>query len=435
MILLTCDHPQRELRSLKILKNKLINENIPCKIINKALVVKAFNLYKPKIITIPHTLKYMINSINFLKNKVKIVVIPTESCIMVDKFIKMQYCNEFLGFKKPSNHKKVDYFFTQSNYTSNYLKKKILIKKNTITTGFLYFDYWYQKKLNKKINEKYKKKIGIALTNELPLRFFNSKNFVKNFKKSNDTTDYFENKWRLKQFNLDLFIFSSIFKIIQTLPKDFLINIRPHPLDSQTKLKEVFEDYPNVSIDNNSKLQDWIQNHELIISTFSSIYIDAYIFKKPHISLINLIPNSFLNFKAYNSHSYKDYYEFYSNKPKNIKQLISLIKKVKFKRNKSFDKKINKYYGFPSKKTASTKILENLKYIYSETKNYNQTIIYNQKQKVLNKIFGYKISSFLIFYLSEFKLYFNPFTNKSYYSMFTFYIMKFPYMIFKLFKK
>ena len=94
------------------------------------------------------------------------------------------------------------------------------------------------KNKNQQVNDNYKRKIGIALTNELPLRYFDSRNFIKNFKKSNDSTDYFKNKWRLKQFNLDLFIFSSIFKIIESLPKDFLINIRPHPLDSQTKLKQ-----------------------------------------------------------------------------------------------------------------------------------------------------------------------------------------------------
>ena len=435
MILLTCDHPRRELRSLRTLKNKLIQEKIPCKIVNKALIVKAYNLYKPKIITIPHTLKYMISHINHLKNKVKIAVIPTESCIMVDKFIKMQYCNEFTGFKKPSNHKKVDYFFTQSNYTSNYLNKKKLIKKNTIPTGFLYFDYWYQKKKNQQVNDNYKRKIGIALTNELPLRYFDSRNFIKNFKKSNDSTDYFKNKWRLKQFNLDLFIFSSIFKIIESLPKDFLINIRPHPLDSQTKLKQVFEDNPNVIVDNNSKLQNWISSQDVVISTFSSVYIDAYIFKKPHLSLINLIPNSFLNFKAYGSHSYKDYYEFYSNKPKDIKELITFIKKVKFRKNKNFEKKIFKYYNFPSKTTASAKILENLKMIYKKTSIQEGTIIYNEKQKTMNKIFGKKLSSFLIFYLSEFKLYFQPHTNKSYYSMFTFHSLKIPYIIYKLFKR
>ena len=105
MILLTCDHPKRELRSLKKLKKKLEQKKIKFKIINKALIIKAYNLYKPKLITIPHSLKYLIHPINVLKNKVKIIVIPTESCIMVDKFIKMQYCNIFSNHKKPSNHK------------------------------------------------------------------------------------------------------------------------------------------------------------------------------------------------------------------------------------------------------------------------------------------------------------------------------------------
>ncbi len=434
MILLTCDHPRRELRSLNRLKEKLLEQNIKCIIINKALIIKAYNLYKPKLITIPHTLNYLIHPINVLKDKVKIIVIPTESCIMVDKFIKMQYCNIFSNHSKPSNHKKVDYFFTQSKFTSNYLKKNKLIKKNLIPTGFLYFDYWYKKKLNNKIKDNYKKKIGIALTNELPLRFYDSKNFVKNFKKSHESTDYFENKWRLKQFNLDLFILSAIFKLVDKLPKDYQINIRPHPLDSQTKLNEVFRENPNVVIDNNSELQEWICSKDIIISTFSSIYIDTYIFKKPHISLINLIPNIFLNFKAYNSHSYKDYFEFFSNKPKNFNLAIKMIKKIRFQRNIKFEKKILKYYNFPNKKDAASIMSENLIKIHKKENKVFKHIVFNKKQKIMNDFLGVNIASFLMFYLSEIKLYFHPHTNKSYYSKFTFLTMKIPYLIYKLIK-
>ncbi len=436
MILLTCDHPKRELRSLKKLKKKLEQKNIKCKIINKALIIKAYNLYKPKLITIPHSLKYLIHPINVLKNKVKIIVIPTESCIMVDKFIKMQYCNIFSNHKKPSNHKKVDYFFTQSNYTSSFLGKSNLIKKkNTIATGYLYFDYWYENKKNIKVKNTNNKKIGIALTNELPLRFYNSRNFVKNFKKSHQDTDYYQNKWRLGQFNLDLIYLSIVFKIIEKLPKDYTINIRAHPLDSQTKLNEVFEENSNVVVDNNSKIQEWIKDQDIVVSTFSSIYIDSYIFKKPHVSLINLIPESFLKFKAYDSHSYKDHYEFYSNKPKNFDSLLSLIKKIKFKRSKKFDNKIFKYYNYPNKTEPIKNISENLVKIYSKTSFVYKEVIFSNIQKFMINFFGLKISSFLMFYLSEIKLYFHPHTNKSYYSMFTYNVMKMPYLLYKIIKK
>ena len=54
MILLTCDHPKRELKDLIKLQKILRINNIKSKIINKALITKAYNLYKPKIITV-HT--------------------------------------------------------------------------------------------------------------------------------------------------------------------------------------------------------------------------------------------------------------------------------------------------------------------------------------------------------------------------------------------
>ena len=432
MILLTCDHPKRELGTLTQIKEKLERKKIICKIINKALIIKAYNLYRPKIITIPHTLRYLINPINVLQNKVKIIVIPTESCIMVDKFIEMQYCNIFSNFKKPSNHNKVDYFFTQSDYTSKYLKKKKLIKKNLISSGFIYFDYWYDQKFKKKNSTK---NIGIALTNELPLRFYDSKNFVKNFRNSYKDTDYIENSWRLKQFNLDLYYLSLIFKIVEKIPKNYVINIRLHPLDAQTNMTEVFKNNPNVIVDNNTKIQEWIQNQDVIVSTFSSIYIDSYIFRKPHISLINLIPKSFLEFKAYNSHSYRDYYEYYSNKPTNFKSFIKILRNSKFKKNINFEKKLFKYYSYPNKQKAVERVSENLSKIYDKTNVKFQYKFINNLQKFLTMILGNKITSLLIFYLSEIKLYFLPHTNKSYYSNFTYYGMKIPYIIYKLIKK
>ena len=100
MILLTCDHPRREFSVLTELKKKIIKKGINCKIINKGLILQAYNLYKPKLITIPHSLNNFYNTINILNKKVDLIVLPSESCGFIDKFIEMQYCNIFTGFKK-----------------------------------------------------------------------------------------------------------------------------------------------------------------------------------------------------------------------------------------------------------------------------------------------------------------------------------------------
>ena len=71
----------------------------------------------------------MYKIINQIHKKTKIALLPTESCIFVNKFIDMLYCNKFQNHKEKSNHKKIDYFFTQSKFTSNYLNKNNLIKK------------------------------------------------------------------------------------------------------------------------------------------------------------------------------------------------------------------------------------------------------------------------------------------------------------------
>ena len=66
----------------------------------------------------------------------------------LNKFIDMLYCNKFKNYTLKSNLEKVDYVFTQSEYTSKYLKNKKIINKKLISTGFLYYDYWYETKKN-----------------------------------------------------------------------------------------------------------------------------------------------------------------------------------------------------------------------------------------------------------------------------------------------
>ena len=99
--------------------------------------------------------------------------------------------------------------------------------------------------------------------------------------------------------SMDIYYHFLFFKLIDILSKKFHINIRPHPMDTETDWSDVF-DSPNISLSTEKVFYHWIEKQDLIISTFSSANIDAYIFKKPHISLINMIPKSIMNFKAHN---------------------------------------------------------------------------------------------------------------------------------------
>ena len=430
MILLTCDHPNRELEDLKELQKILKKNQIDSKIINKALITKAYNLYKPKIVTVPHTVSIMYDSINQIYKKTKIVLIPSESCIFVDKFIDMLYCNKFKNYREKSGHQKVDYFFTQSRFTSEYLSKKKLINKNLINTGFLYYDYWYSKK---NLKSEKTKSIGIALSVNLPFRYHNNKNFLNSYYQVNKDLNLFNNHWRLNELNLNLFYLSLVFEIINELSKKYVVNIRSHPLDNHTNWKKIYKNQ-NIIFDNNSSLPDWLSKQDVIISTFSAINIDSYIFKKPHISLINMIPKKFLKFEAYNSHRYTDYKEFFSSKPKNINELLNILKKIRFKKNDSLEKKLKKYYDFPKNKKSVDNIANKLIEIYkSKTKPF-RPVIYSKLQKNLSLFFGFYFSSLIIFYISETKIFFNKYNNKNYFSFVTSFFMKIPYNIYKFFK-
>ena len=431
MILLICDHPKRELETLLKLKIKINNSDIACKIINKSLVLQAYNRFKPKIITLPHCINNFYETINVLSKKTELIILPSESCGFVDKFIDMQYCNIFHKYKKKSNHKKVDYFFTQSKYTSDYLKKKNLIKKNSINTGFLYFNYWNEKKYKK--NKK--NKIGIALTNEIFTRYFRHKDFIENYRNSNKISNYLDNSWRLKQFNLDLYYLALIFRLIKKIPDNYEISFRSHPLDTQTQWKKILDNRKNLKVENKKNIYKWVNEQDLIISTFSGISMDSYVFEKPHISLVNMIPNEFINFDVYNSHKYKIIGDKYSKKPKNFDELITLIKKIKFKKNNKYKKDLLKYYDYPYKEAPLDSVYNNLLRIYENKRYKYKSIDYSKKQKMLRILFGKNIGSYLIYKFSETKLYFNRFNHSNYYPLHMRFLLNLLYKIYRFFYK
>ena len=95
MILIICDHKKRELAIQQKLAKHLEEKNLECKIVNKHLVLKYYNYFKPKIIIFPHANGYLSKVINLLDKKVIKILMPTEHCAFVDKFIDMHYLNNF----------------------------------------------------------------------------------------------------------------------------------------------------------------------------------------------------------------------------------------------------------------------------------------------------------------------------------------------------
>ena len=65
----------------------------------------------------------MAETIDKLGDRVIKILIPTEHCAFVEKFIEIQY----FGIKKDkvkNRIKNIDYIFSQSDFTKNYLIKK-----------------------------------------------------------------------------------------------------------------------------------------------------------------------------------------------------------------------------------------------------------------------------------------------------------------------
>ncbi len=412
MILLICDHKKRELESLKRLKFQLKKKNINSEIINKHCVIKAFNYYKPKIITFPHSNGYLAKLIKTLGNKVIKILIPTEHCAFVDKFLEVQYFGKVKSHKIHNEINKIDYIFSQSNFIKNFLIKKTkLNKKKIISTGHLFYDDWHPNKIKKEGI----KNIGIALTNEYILRRATDKNYLKNLYKVNESVNFNKNYWRLLQMNYDHFYFCLLFNLIEKLKKKYKVSIRTHIVDVESNFD--FLKSNNVEVSKNISSKNWIKKQDLIISTTSFINVDSYIYGKPHITLKNMIPKEFL-FQAYNSFNYKEFPEINSYNPNNFNDLMNALKKMKFKKNKKLDLLLKKFFSYPYLKKPSIIMAEQISSILINKKDSNFQYILNKKEKNTSKFLGTRLAINFSYLFSQIKNYLSPSAKNSYFDFF-----------------
>lgn len=409
MILLVCDHKKREIETLKKLKLKLNSRNIKAIIINKHCVIKAFNYYKPKIITFPHASVYLGNTIKILGNRVIKILIPTEHSSFVDKFLSIQYFGNVKSHKIYNEINKIDYIFTQSYYIKKFLINSTKLTHNYIfNTGHLFYNSWsYQKPKNKKI-----KKIGIALTNEYILRRYKDKNYLRNLFMLNNEVDLTQNNWRLKQINFDQYYFCLIHELIKRLSRDYSVELRTHTVDSESDFKFLVSD--NVSISKNINAKKWIEQQDLIISTFSFINIDSYIFGKPHVSLANIIPQEFY-YKLYETFDPREIPEINSIKPTNLDELMRDIKKIKFKKNNKLDFLLKKYFSFPYRKNPLDIASDELVKIFNKNKIKKTKFIMNKKEKRVSALIGKKFTFFISYFCTQIKFFLDKDSNNSYF--------------------
>ncbi len=396
MILLVCDHVKREIHNLRTLKDNLNKLNIKAKIINKHSILRAYNYYKPKIIVFPHARLFLADTINRLHKKVKLILIPSEHCALRVDFIKLHYCGYLKGYNIKSSHNKMDYIFVQGPFIKNHLiKNNYIDKKKIIVSGHLHYDFWSD--ANRNVSNK-REKLGIALTNVLITRRQDNKNFLKSLYLLNNDIIFVKNYWRLLQLNYDFYYLCLVFDVIKNLIKNFKISLRSHVVDVESKFNFIKDE--NFSQSNNENSHEWIKKQDIIISSVSFMNIDAYVFKKPHISLVNLIPKEFI-FKAYKSFTYRVFREPNSFKPKSIAELCDKIKKIKFKKNKVLDNKLKTFYNYPYKQKPSDIMANKLNDIYLNS-NPKFKYVDLKKDRIFYSLFGNSLGSFIVYQSSQF---------------------------------
>lgn len=84
-----------------------------------------------------------------------------------------------------------------------------------------------------------------------------------------------------------------VYQIIKGNP-DIRFRLRPHPLENSRNYK-TFERFPNLTVDSQGHIADWLSSVNVLCSSFSGSMLDGYFRRIPVVSLRNLIPEHILS--------------------------------------------------------------------------------------------------------------------------------------------
>ena len=177
-----------------------------------------------------------------------------------------------------------------------------------------------------------------------------------------------------------------------------------------------FLENKNVKVSGNQTTKEWILDQDLIISTVSFINVDSYIYGKPHISLSKLIPKEFY-FEAYQTFNCNEFPEINSFTPASQKELLEIIKKIRFKKNKKLSFLLKKFFSFPYKKTPVSVISNKIEEILMNQNKKKFRYILTNKEISLSKLLE-KLTIMFSYLFSQIKLFKNKKTDNSIYDFF-----------------
>ena len=289
----------------------------------------------------------------------------------------------------------IDIFFLYGDENKKVLNKNFKnFKTKLIVSGNLRFDLLKKENLkyyaleDNIIQNDYKQYILFCSSFGSCNYFDNKVNYTallvkKNVLKSQIDIENYKNFVNLKKHAWELFI--ELIKKTASKYKHYKIIIRPHPSENQEIYYKIRSNFNNVEVISKFSIHPWLNNAKLIINHYCTSSMEAFMLKKP---VITLRPKL-------NSKVEKEFPYFFSHVAKNSKDSQKLINEIILNKKKQQFKNFKKFsnYVFNNKKKYSYKIIvkELKKFKFDngsnlEIKRYYYTLIKLYIQSFLNRI-------------------------------------------------
>ena len=283
-VLLVVDNYRRDYFGMRLVYLKLKAEGLAVKICGKYSVVEAVNYYKP-ISTVVTAIDF--DWIGEISTVCYIIYLPSESVAGNVDYIKMYHGGFYPNCKVYSD--KVDMIFCWgSNYKLGvdefFEESKVKVTGNPMT------DYYY---LHRAENESPSIGLGSSFRLLNPVAFCNQIESIDTVNRLNGENIYFFSPYKVENwYAIEVAGIRVFMEIVRMISERYNVNFRPHPSENSRNYKYMETFNQNVHVGNEEPIYQWLKQNDVIISLFSTIFLDAYAMKKKSITIRNLLPKA-----------------------------------------------------------------------------------------------------------------------------------------------
>jgi len=368
-ILIIVDNKLRDAVSCMLVAKELERRGIKAGFANKINFFYLWNLYKPKVVVVPHTRSWLKPLCKVIATKSHLVVMPQEGAVPQKdaRFISI-YAEDL------SMVKKVLLWGEQS--AEWLLEENIFREDQLAVTGTARFDpYW--SKYSKEKPEKFT--LGMATGFNL-LNTYAGFNMFRLIERKRDRTQdgYFSSDRNMEDFIW--YCAASCRTFIDLLElshkKGMNINIRPSLFENINNYDYFKNIYPDIKVQSAEPLSQWLSGVSCVTTYSSTSGIEAIMMGRPVIYWLDMIDRlrDHVKMDSFTNPYFKKFYW----RPESKDEYMALLEKAEkgelglTPEPEAFDKFIKDIYSLPHEKPSAVRIADEIMPVFDEKVEDNQ---------------------------------------------------------------